>query len=56
MRAGVTLHGVQPEVFINNVTDVHPQLGLSRQDQFTLLFEAQTLRPRTFGVAASYRF
>jgi len=56
LRAGVTIDGVIVEGFINNVADTHPRLGLAHEDQFTLLFEAQTFRPRTFGVSLSYRF
>ena len=56
IRAGSTLHGILVEAFVDNLANVRPQLGLSHEDQFTALFEAQTARPRTFGLAASYRF
>lgn len=56
IRAGVTVHNVEAEAFINNLANVHPQLGLSHEDQYTLLFEAQTFRPRTFGLSLSYRY
>jgi hypothetical protein len=38
------------------VFNAHPQLGLNHQDDQTLLFEATTLRPRTFGLTATYRY
>ena len=43
-------------MFANNLFDQHPQLTLNHQDQFTQLFEATTLRPRTFGLAISGRY
>jgi uncharacterized membrane protein YeiH len=48
--------GVGGRAFVNNLFDQHPQLNLNHQDQFTQLFEAATLRPRTFGVAISGRY
>lgn len=56
IRAGVTVHNVEAEAFINNLANVHPQLGLAHEDQYTALFEAQTFRPRTFGLSLSYRY
>ena len=56
LRAGVTVKGIIVETFINNVVDTHPRLALAHEDQYTLLFEAQTFRPRTFGVSLSYRY
>jgi iron complex outermembrane recepter protein len=55
-RAGTSFGAIQVQVFVDNLLDASPQLALSRQDQFTELFEAQTLRPRTFGVWMSYRY
>jgi len=43
-------------IFVENALDEHPQLNLQHQDSGTALFEAETLRPRTIGVAASYRY
>jgi len=56
LRTGITVHGVSAEAFVNNLANVHPQLGLAHEDQYTLLFEAQTIRPRTFGLSLSYRY
>jgi len=43
-------------LFVNNLLNAHPQLNLQHQDQDTTLFEAQTFRPRTVGLAASFRY
>jgi outer membrane receptor protein involved in Fe transport len=56
MRTGVTVNKWKLEFYIENMSDSHPQLNLQHQDNTTALFEAQTLRPRTFGLAASYRY
>ena len=56
IRAGLTVRKVQLEAFVNNLADSRPRLELTHQDQYTELFEAQTIRPRSYGVAASYRF
>ena len=55
-RAGMSFGKVSVQAFVDNLLNSHPQLGLTHQDQFTQLFEAQTLRPRTFGLWASYRY
>jgi iron complex outermembrane receptor protein len=56
IRAGTTLGRVSVQAFVDNLLDSRPQLNLNHQDQYTLLFEASTLRPRTFGLWASYRY
>ena len=56
LRAGVTLDQVNLAVFANNLLNSHPQLDLNHQDEFTLLYEASTLRPRTIGLTAIYRY
>ena len=56
VRAAVTFGRVQAQAFVENVLDERPLNALTHQDQFTQLFEAQTLRPRTFGAALSYRY
>jgi len=55
-RAGVTLGSWDVAVYGQNLLNAHPKLGLSHQDQYTLLYVATTLRPLTLGVAASYRY
>ncbi|MDR3659895.1 MAG: TonB-dependent receptor [Mycobacterium sp.] len=55
-RAGVSFKKWDFDFYIENLLDAHPQLNLQHQDNTTALFEAQTFRPRTFGIAASYRY
>ena len=56
VRGGVTLNAVKLAIFVDNLFNSHPVLGLGHQDQDTLLYEATTLRPRTFGLTATYRY
>ena len=56
LRAGTTLGNFNVSVFADNLLNAHPQLDLAHQDQYTLLYEATTLRPRTIGVTATYRY
>jgi outer membrane receptor protein involved in Fe transport len=55
-RAGVTFKKWDLEFYIENLLDAHPQLDLQHEDNTTALYEARTLRPRTFGLAASYHY
>jgi outer membrane receptor protein involved in Fe transport len=55
-RAGTTLKGYDLAVYVENLFDAHPRLDLQHQDQQTLLYEAETLRPRTVGISLSHRF
>lgn len=54
MRAGVELGKANLSVFVDNLFDAAPQLGYTHQDADTLLFEDQTLRPRTIGLTLVY--
>jgi hypothetical protein len=56
LRAGVTLSNFDVAVFANNVFNAHPQLGLTHQDSSTLLYEAQTFRPLTVGLAVNFKY
>jgi iron complex outermembrane recepter protein len=56
MRAGTQLGNFNVSLFGNNLLNSHPQLDLNHQDQFTLLYEAETLRPRTIGLTVVYRY
>ncbi|MBV8976599.1 MAG: TonB-dependent receptor [Alphaproteobacteria bacterium] len=56
IRAGTTVKNIAFTLFMDNMLNSHPQLGLNHQDEFTLLYEASTLRPRTFGLTATYRY
>jgi outer membrane receptor protein involved in Fe transport len=55
LRAGMTFGDTDVSVFADNLLNAHPQLDLNHQDEFTKLFEASTLRPRTIGITATYR-
>jgi len=56
LRAGTTVGNLNVSVFADNLLNSHPQLNYTHQDQYTLLYEATTLRPRTVGVTAIYRY
>jgi outer membrane receptor protein involved in Fe transport len=56
LRTGITLDKWEFNLFMDNVFNAHPQLSLSHQDEFTKLYEAETFRPRTTGVTATYRY
>ena len=55
-RAGVTIKSWDFAVFANNLFNAQPQLSLQHEDAQTALYEAETLRPRTIGMAANYKF
>ena len=56
LRTGITLDKWEFNLFMDNVFDAHPQLNLAHQDEFTLLYTAETFRPRTTGITATYRY
>jgi len=56
LRAGTTFNSFDVSVFMDNVLNSHPTLDLNHQDEYTLLYEASTLRPRTFGITATYQY
>jgi iron complex outermembrane receptor protein len=56
LRTGVIVKGVNMSIFVDNLLDSHPGLNLNHQDQYTLLFEQSTFRPRTVGLTATYRY
>lgn len=55
-RAGVNFGRWDLAVYINNLLNAHPQLDLNHEDSATTLYEANTLRPRTFGLSANVKF
>ena len=55
-RAGMTFDRAVVTVFADNLFNTHPRLNYGHQDSDTLLFEAETLRPRTIGISATYRY
>lgn len=56
LRLTTTIRSTELSLFVDNLFDSRPQLGLTHQDAFTLLYEATTLRPRTVGMAVSYSY
>ncbi len=56
LRAGAALGHLDLAIYTDNLLDSRPRLGLNHQDQFTLLYEARTFRPRTVGISATYRY
>jgi len=55
-RVGLSVQRWDFAVFANNLFNAHPQLNLQHEDAQTLLYEAETLRPRTVGMSANYKF
>jgi outer membrane receptor protein involved in Fe transport len=55
-RLGVNLGRIDLAVFVDNLFDSHPQLDLTHEDSNTLLYEAQTFRPRTVGLSANFKY
>lgn len=56
IRTGMTINKFDVNLFIDNLFDSTPKLLLAHQDQYTQLFTAETLRPRTIGMSVSYRY
>jgi outer membrane receptor protein involved in Fe transport len=56
LRASFSFATWDVAMFCNNLFDVHPQLDLQHQDRWTTLYEAYTVRPRTVGIEANYKF
>ncbi len=56
LRGGMTFDRIAVNVFADNLFNSQPQLNYGHQDSDTLLFEAETLRPRTIGISATYRY
>jgi iron complex outermembrane receptor protein len=56
IRGGVSVARWDLAIFINNLTNTQPQLNLTHEDSGTALYEAETLRPRTIGLAANFKY
>jgi iron complex outermembrane receptor protein len=56
LRTGIDIKGVNFSLFVDNLLNSHPGLDLQHQDQYTLLFEQQTFRPRTVGLTGTFRY
>jgi iron complex outermembrane receptor protein len=55
LRAAMQFGDINLALFANNLFNSHPILDVNHQDQFTLLYEAHTITPRTIGITAIYR-
>ncbi len=56
LRTGITLDSWEFNLFMDNVFNAHPQLTLAHQDYNTLLYTAESFRPRTTGITATYKY
>lgn len=56
LRAGVKLKGFDISIFGTNLTNDHPQYGRYRDNLTTFNYRGVTVRPRTVGVTATYRY
>ena len=56
LRAGVALSNMNLSIYAENIFDNRPNLNLQHQDTQTLLYEAQTLRPRRIGISLDYTY
>jgi outer membrane receptor protein involved in Fe transport len=59
LRAGLRWNGVDLSVFADNVLDQHPELFRSRDiadDATNRLYFGRGVRPRSYGLTATYRF
>jgi len=56
LRAGARVSEVELSVFVDNLLNSHPQIGLQHAVVASPVYSATTFRPRTIGVNAAYRF
>lgn len=56
LRAGLQYRGVDLSLFVDNVLKSQPILGRSRDTLASSLYYVTTLRPRTAGLTATYRY
>ncbi|MFO1465553.1 MAG: TonB-dependent receptor [Steroidobacteraceae bacterium] len=56
IKLGMRLGPVDAALFVNNLTDEHPFLNVNHAGRGVPLFTAATVRPRTIGVTATYRY
>lgn len=54
-RAGLRFGAADISLFVNNLLNAHPDLGLSRSNNQPV-YTNYTFRPRTIGVTAAYRY
>jgi len=53
---GTSIRDIGFTLFAENLLNANPRLDLNHQDSNTKLYEATTLRPRTIGLTATYRY
>jgi len=56
LRAGLRFDRWDVSLFVDNVTDTHPQLSLEHTNPGDPRFQAVTLRPRTAGITATMHY
>jgi outer membrane receptor protein involved in Fe transport len=56
LRGGMMIKGAELALFVDNLLNAHPGLNLTHEDQYTVLFQNTTFRPRTVGLTATYRY
>ena len=56
LRAGLIMDKLEVNLFVDNLFNSQPTLDLQHEDVYTRLFEAETFRPRTGGITATYHF
>jgi outer membrane receptor protein involved in Fe transport len=56
MRLGMTFGATDLSLFVNNLTDQHPLLNRYQDSVDSHIFTDTTLRPRTIGLSASFKF
>ncbi len=54
LRLGGLVGGADISLFVNNLLDAHPRIGLATSKRY--MWSQTTLRPRTFGITAAYRY
>ena len=55
-RAGIRRDGAELSLFVNNLTNSHPELARYRLFPGSPLITNATVRPRTIGLTATYRY
>ena len=56
IKLGMHLGPVDAALFVNNLNNQHPLLNVNHAGRGVPLFTAATVRPRTIGVTATYRY
>jgi len=56
IRLGLTTGTADWALFVNNLFDEHPRLGYTHSDSTTDLFNANTFRPRTWGLSLTMKY